>query len=82
MGLLYVLYPEEEGKECGHYFFDEIPSIPTKQEGLETSVTQIQHIEIKFNYDEIEDYSNRTTIILSQSKIWRRAAKELVETSV
>ena len=47
--------PQEE--ESNSDIFDELHPISTKQEGLETSTNQIQHVDIKLNHDD----AKRTT---------------------
>ena len=53
MCLYDMLDPKEEGKDFGHFMFDELPPIATEQEGSTVSINQIQHIPIKLNYGDI-----------------------------
>ena len=49
-----MLNPEGRGEEFGHFTFDELPPITTKQEGSTVSVNQRWYVSIKLYFNQIK----------------------------
>ena len=54
MGLYDKLNPEDQGKEFGHFIFNELPPFSAKQDELNIYVNQVQHVTIHLNHDEMK----------------------------